>query len=110
MKTIQSGDLDQRVTLQSKSVTRAANGEEVVTWADVATVWAQVHELRGREYFAGAQLQDTTDVRVRLRYRSGVVREQRLLWRGAPLDIVSVIEVGRKDSLELMCLSGVRNG
>lgn len=105
-----AGMLDQRVTLQSKSVSRAANGEEVVTWVDVATLWAAVAQLRGREYFAAAQMQDAVDVKATIRYRSGVTRDQRLLWNGAPLDIVSVIAVGRNEQLELMCISGVRNG
>jgi len=107
---ISAGKLDQRVTLQAKSASRAANGEEVVTWTDVATVWASVQQLRGKEFFAGAQMQDEIDVRVRLRYRTGVTRDQRLMWNGAPLDIVSVIALGRNEALELMCVSGVRNG
>lgn len=107
---ISAGVLDQRVTLQSKSVSRGANGEEVVTWNDVATVWARVAQLRGREYFAAAQMQDAVDVKVTIRYRAGVTRDQRLLWNGAPLDIVSAIVVGRNEQIELMCISGVRNG
>ena len=105
-----AGRLDQRVTLQQKSVTRAANGEEVVAWTVVDALWAEVHQLRGREFFAGAQMQDAVDVRVRLRYRAGVTRDMRVLWNGAPLDIVSVIVLGRNEALELMCISGVRNG
>ena len=101
---------DQRIVLQSKSVTRAANGEEIVTWIPVATVWAEIVQLRGREFFAAAQMQEATDVRVRMRYRAGITRDMRVVWRDGTLDIVSVIEVGRKDVLELMCLSGVRNG
>ena len=107
---LSAGRLDQRVTLQAKSATRAANGEEVVTWGDVATVWAQVQQLRGKEFFAGAQMQDAIDVRARIRYRTGVTRDMRLQWNGAPLDIVSVIVVGRNELLELMCIAGVRNG
>jgi SPP1 family predicted phage head-tail adaptor len=107
---MQAGRLDQRVTLQQKSVTRAANGEEVVTWNTVDTVWAEVAPLRGREFFAGAQMQDAVDVRVRIRHRAGVTRDMRLVWNGAPLDIVSVIALGRNEALELMCVSGVRNG
>lgn len=104
------GKRDQRVTIQAKNATRAANGEEVVTWTDVATVWAKVEQLRGREYFAGAQMQDVVDVRVCMLHRDDVTRDQRLLWDSAPLDIVSIIEKGRKEELEIMCLSGVRNG
>ena len=104
------GDLDQRVTLQSKSVTRAANGEEVVTWTDVATVWAQVEPIRGREFFAAAQMADSIDHRVVVRYRAGIAREMRVLWGAVALDIVTVIARGRRESVELMCVSGVRNG
>ncbi|WP_407280604.1 phage head closure protein [Aromatoleum evansii] len=104
-----AGQFDKRVTLQSKSVTRNSIGEEVVSWVDVATVWARVEPIRGREFFAAAQMQDATDHRVTIRYRTGVVREMRVVWGSLTLDIVSVIDVNtRKENLELMCISGVR--
>lgn len=104
-----AGQFDKHVTLQSKSVTRNSIGEEVVTWIDVATVWARVEPIRGREFFAAAQMQDATDHRVTIRYRTGVVREMRVVWGSLTLDIVSVIDVNaRKENIELMCISGVR--
>lgn len=111
MMGLAAGKFNERVTLQSKVAARTGIGEEVVTWADVATVWAHVEPIRGREFFAAAQLQDATDHRVTIRYRTGVTRDQRVVWRSQPLDIVSVIDVNaRRENLELMCLSGVRNG
>ena len=109
--TLSASDLTQRVTLQSKAVTRAADGGEVITWSDVATVWAAVLPIRGREFFAAAQMQDATDVRVRIRYRTGVSRDMRIAHGSAHYDIVSVIDPeNRHEELELMCISGVRNG
>ena len=106
-----AGRFDQRVTVEAKTVTRSGIGEEVVSWSPVAEVWARVEPIRGREWFAAAQMQDATDHRVTIRYRAGITREMRVLWRGEPLDIVSVIDVNaRRENLELMCLSGVRNG
>ncbi len=106
-----AGSLRERITIQTKSVTRSAIGEEVVSWSDVATVPAKVEPIRGHEFFAAAQMQDASDHRVTIRYRAGVTREMRIVWRGAPLDIVSVIDVNaRREGLEMMCLSGVRNG
>lgn len=102
--------LNERVTIQQKSVTRAANGEEVVTWSVVCVVSASVTQLRGREFFAGSQMQDAIDVRVVIRYRTDVTRDMRVVRNGTILDIVSVIETDRKTGLELMCMSGVRNG
>lgn len=104
------GRLNRRITIQSKSVSRASNGEEIVTWSDVATVWGYLEQLRGREYFAGAEMQDAIDVRVIIRDRANVAREMRLVTSTGILDIVSVIENDRVATLELMCVSGIRNG
>lgn len=102
--------LDQRVQIQRKAVTRASNGEEVVTWVLVATVWAEVRALRGEEFFAGAQMQNSVDHQVRLRWRADITREMRILWGDQPLDIVSIVPLGRHDALEILALAGVRNG
>ena len=44
---MQAGRLDQRITIQTKSTTRAVNGEEVVVWVVLDTAWAEVKQLRG---------------------------------------------------------------
>ncbi len=48
-RTVPIGVLDKRITIQQASITRDAIGGPVVTWMDVATVWAHVHPLAGRE-------------------------------------------------------------
>lgn len=103
------GQFNRRVTVQQKSVTRAANGEEVVAWQDVATVWASVDMLKGNEIFAAAQMLESVDYRVRIRYRADVDREMRILAGTVTLDIVAAIMVGNYVALELLCRSGVRN-
>lgn len=109
--TLATGKFSERVTLEARSATRAPNGEELLSWAPIATVWARVEPLRGREWFAGGQMQSAVDYRITIRYRSGITREQRIVWQGLPLDVVSVIDVNaRRETLELMCISGVRNG
>lgn len=105
-----AGRYNRRITLQSKGVTRAANGEEVVVWNDVAYVWAAVEPLRGREFFAAAQMTDAVDYRITIRKRSGVVREMRVALGSALFDVVSVVESVDRRELELMVVSGVRNG
>lgn len=105
-----AGDLDQRVQLQTRSVTQDAVGQDVITWATQATVWAQVQALRGREFFAAAQVQQEQTLKVRIRYRAGIDATWRLLWRGVAHDITGVVPVGRQEMLELMCLAGVKDG
>lgn len=107
---INAGQLDERVTLQAKAATQNALGEVTGAWADVATVWAKVEPLRGREFFASGQMNSSVDHRVTIRWRSGVVPTMRLQWRGQPLEVISVIEPSAaRTVLELMCASGIRS-
>lgn len=100
-------EMDQRVQLQQRSVTQDAVGQDTITWSTTATVWAQVQALRGREFFAAAQVQQEQTLKVRIRYRAGIDATWRLLWRGVAHDIIGVVPVGRNDMLEIMCLAGV---
>lgn len=107
-----AGDLTERITLQQRDTT-AQNGlgENTAAWVDVVTVYAKAEPIRGREYFAAAQMQATTDVRFTIRYRAGVLQTMRVLWRGEPHDIQDVINpLGRRESLELMTVKGQRDG
>lgn len=107
---MRAGRLNQRIAIEQKSVTRAGNGEEVVSWIPLDTVWAEVRQLRGKEFFAAAQMQGAMDHQVLIRYRTDVTRDMRLKWGAQSLDIVGIAEIGNRDGLEIMALSGVRNG
>ena len=88
-----SGKLDQRITLQSKAVARDAMGGEIITWTDQATVWAAADVLQGREYFNAEKQQSEITIRFRIRFRSDVTSAWRVAWRAKFYDIVDVIEV-----------------
>jgi SPP1 family predicted phage head-tail adaptor len=107
---MQAGRLTERVSIERKSSTRAANGEEVVTWTVLDTVSASVKQLRGKEFFAAAQMQGSVDHQVQIRYRTDITRDMRLMWGAQPLDIVGIAELGHREGLEIMCIAGVRNG
>ena len=84
-----AGKLNRRITVQKKSVTRASNGEEIVAWVDHCTAWAWVAPIRGREFFAAAQMQGAVDYRVTIRYRQDITRDMRILFGTTVLDIVA---------------------
>ena len=109
---IGAGKYDQRVTFQQKAVTRNGLGEEVVTWTDVCTIWAEAIPLRGREFYAANQTQQVVDVRFRIRARSGLSNDMRLLWKTQPYDITGLIPGTGPyaGTLEIMATNGVRNG
>lgn len=101
---MQAGRLDQRVTIQVKTVTSTDEfGAEVITWTDVATVWMNVEPLSGREYVAMLATQTLVTTRFRCRYRPGLTPAHRLLWRTVPYNITEVIEsAGRKAEIEIL--------
>jgi len=109
--SLNAGHLDQLVVLQSRATGQDAHGQANGAWQAVATLWAQVQPLRGNEFFAAGQTHAEVDVRIRIRYRAGVLPTMRVLWRGTPHDIISVIEPnGGREQLELMCRTGARDG
>ena len=76
---MKAGRLNRRVTIQQKSVARDALGAEVITWVDVATVWAEVSPYSGREFVALRQAQDEITTRITIRYRPGITPAMRVV-------------------------------
>lgn len=101
---MKSGELRQRVTIQYKSVIHDSFGEEVITWVDLDTVWGRVSPLLGREFLAGKQLEAEINIKINIRYRSGIGPEMRATYGSHTCDILSVAHVEeRKRELVLMC-------
>jgi SPP1 family predicted phage head-tail adaptor len=101
---VRAGELRHRVTIQGRTITRNSYGEEKVDWMPVATVWAEVTDLSGREYFAAQQVQAEVTTRIRIRYRPGVAPEMRVVAGARTFDILAVLDPdGRRRELHLMC-------
>jgi len=109
---ITAGQLDQRLTLQSRAAGADVLGQASGAWADVATVWGRARPLRSREIFAAGQTQNVTDVEFTIRWRDDVLPTWRVLWRDVPYDITGQpIDVdGQAQWLELLAATGVRDG
>ena len=103
---IRAGLLRERVTIQEQVISRDEYGAEIITWGDVATVWASVLPTTGQERFVAAAQQQlaTMSHEVRIRKREGLTREMRLLWLGRELDIENIADpTGRRAELVLRC-------
>lgn len=89
---MRAGKLRHRVTFEVKSAEQNAAGEQIVTWTPVATVWASVDYVRGREYRAADGELAQMDVKVTARYYNRDINpaEYRISHLGRVLDIVSV--------------------
>ena len=105
---MQAGKLRHRVTIQSQSIARNGSGEEIITWIDAQTIWAEVQETKSaREGYIGRadQLQATSDYQVITRYwaaaQPGV--KQRLKWGAIYLDVQNAIPDARNRQMTIFC-------
>ncbi|MDE1484593.1 phage head closure protein [Xenorhabdus bovienii] len=106
---MQAGRLRNRITLQNFIQVNLPSGQRMQEWQDIATVWAEVKHISGRELLAsGASLSEAT-VRIWLRYRSDVTSASRLVFKGQIYDIQAVIPDGKCTQLELLCKQGVKS-
>lgn len=101
---MQAGKLDRLVSLQHRTLTRNASGENVTTYAAFDSVWAGKRDLRGREYFSAQQTNAELQATWTIRWRDDVTVTDRLVDdSGATFDITHVAEIGRRKGLDLFC-------
>jgi SPP1 family predicted phage head-tail adaptor len=112
MNGLDAGALDQRITIEQKTVGRNSIGEETEVWATFATVWANYRPVRVAERLMGLQLQAEFDAVFRTRFIAGVGAEMRVVWKGQRFELVGApmrLE-GREPAMDLFCSSGIRDG
>lgn len=99
---MQAGKLDRRVTLQRAVATQDSYGEEIKSWHDIATVWAQKKDLKGTERWLAMQEVANVTCVYAIRYRPDITPLCRLIdIDGRTYNIAAVVEVGRKEGLWL---------
>lgn len=98
---MRAGELDRRITIESRTESRSTTGAATYTWATLATVWAKVKPVRGQEYFAASQVNAQVDAIFTIRYRADITRTMRISYGGEYYDIQDIAELGRGEGLEL---------
>ena len=105
---INVGKMRHRITFQAFGGKQDSTGdplqEDDDNWADVATVWASIDPISGREFYAAEQSQSEVSHKVRCRYRSGLTTAMRIKYGQRKFDIISIIDwEERHESLLIMC-------
>lgn len=105
---ITAGQLDQRLTLQSRASGVDVLGQATGAWQTVATVWGRARPLRSRELFAAGSVGNVTDLEFTIRWRNDVRHTWRVLWRDTAYDITGEpIDIdGQRQWLQLLASSG----
>ena len=101
---MQAGSLRHRVTIQALVNTPDTHGGNIETWVDVATVWAKIEPIRGREFWQAQQMNTALDTVVTIRYLGSINPLNRVLFGARRFKIHAVINPseGRRE-LQLMC-------
>lgn len=101
---MRAGELHERVTIQRQSAGQDTYGADVTIWTDVATVWAAVEPLLGREFVEGRRLEAEVTTKIRMRRRDWVTPSMRVVHGTSTYNVVSVQHVrSERRELVLMC-------
>lgn len=103
--------LRHQVTLQSRSTVNDGFGQEVDTWTDVATPFADIEPALGTsQESAEAQTSSITHL-LTIRFRPSVTARMRVVYGARIFEIVSVIDVEERHFwLQLQCSEGLTAG
>ena len=93
------GILDRRIIIQEKTEVVSSNGQRSLTWATFISTWANPVEKDGHEKTDNNNRSTTRMVNFRLRYRSDITNEMRIVWGDEYYKIEDTKELGRQEGL-----------
>lgn len=111
---MQAGQLRHRISIQQKvagSPQQDATGEPDTVWTDYLVVWASVDPVTGKEPFLAQQKMSVVSHKIRIRYRSGITADMRVVHAGRYFDIIAPLNWGERNrELLLLCEEGANEG
>ena len=113
---LRAGALGQRISLQQRTLAQDATGSQLTTWNDVATVWAEVVPLSGRELIAARAISAETSHQITMRWQPAfadpkTVAAMRVVFHGRYFNInASIDEDERNRMLVLLVSEGMNEG
>jgi len=87
------GELRKQITIQAETPTPDGAGGYALGWMNIATVWANIEPLSGREIFTAQHLEGHVTHRVTMRYRSDITitSDMRFVYSNRVFNIRSVL-------------------
>lgn len=83
-----TGKFKHRISFQKLGTTQDELGQEIEgEWENVASAWAMIKTLQGREYFAAATAQSERTSRFVIPYQRGIDSTMRIVYDGRIFDI-----------------------
>lgn len=102
---MRAGKLDRIITIQRLTSTVDQYGQVLETWADLATVRAQLIQATTEEFMKGWGASTEAATAFRIRHMDGITPADRVTYQGRAYDLKEIKEIGRRDALELRCVA-----
>lgn len=87
---MRSGKLRHRIQIQRRAVEYDRRGHEMRVWQPIATVWAEVKELSGRELERARQVEAEVTVQVTTR-ATDLLTTDRIVFKTRVLEVASAV-------------------
>jgi SPP1 family predicted phage head-tail adaptor len=107
---MKAGQLRHYVIVQSPTSSKNSFGERTLAWTSNIGTWASIEPLRGREYFAGQQVQSAVTHKITTRHRTLAAttaitpHNARIRFESRTFNIHAVVNAYERDiGLTLMC-------
>ena len=97
------GRMRYRITIQFPADTVDDYGNAIEDWQDLATVWADIVPVSGREYLTASQATSETTFKIYIRYIPNVNAKMRIIHNDITFEILAVLGDRRSGMLTLMC-------
>lgn len=117
---MRAGELKRRVIIETAVDTQDdSNGEMLRTWTTLATVWAKVEPLRGREFYGDGAIREEMDTRITMRYAPALLglsakHRMRHSPESGPAIVYNIVSPAHvllnHREIEVMAKSGVNDG
>lgn len=79
---MRAGKLNQRILIEQPGSMVDSYGHATPVWTEVATIWAALHNISGRENWANDRVLNDSSLAFRIRFRTDLSEEMRISWRG----------------------------
>ena len=116
MSSLRAGQLNRRITLQRQSNVQDSYGGPVRTWLNVATIWADIQPLTGRELESAQRMASEISHQITVRYQASltdtrVVSGYRALYKARIFNIHAALnEDESKVLVTLLASEGLDDG
>jgi len=114
--SVAAGDLNRRVTIQTRASNQDSFGAQSTAWSDLASVWASIEPLTGRELMNAQTISTEISHRITLRYQSAfanpkTVATLRAIYGARVFDIhASMNESENNERITLLAAEGLTDG